>query len=105
MDVTLHMLGVTRRKCRPIRERVQLKNPSQESNERSNYCDIGWKNIDGLCWKMIRDDLTKLEAKQECMIKNADLVKPDNKRDNRNIADFMWSEDARSCVWLGGFSN
>ena len=78
---------------------------SQENNQRSNYCDIGWKNIDGLCWKMIREDLTKLEAKQNCMIKNADLVKPDNKRDNRNIADFMWSEEARSCVWLGGFSN
>ena len=78
---------------------------TQESDARSNYCDIGWKNVDGLCWKMIRQDLTKLEAKQECMIKNADLVKPDNKRDNRNIAEFIWSEEARSCVWLGGFSN
>jgi hypothetical protein len=72
-----------------------------ESERNGRNCDFGWKNIDGLCWKMIRDDMTKLDAKQNCMIKNAELVKPDNKRDNRNIADFMWAEEAKSCVWLG----
>jgi len=65
-------------------------------------CDKGWKNIDGLCWKYIKSDISnKMAAKANCLAKNGELVKPSTYRDNRNIASFMWEEEIETCVWLG----
>ena len=40
----------------------------EKHNSSERYCDFGWTNYDGLCWKLIDTELPKNEAKAKCLV-------------------------------------